>query len=149
MLVAGAALLAGSVTFAVVGGPGTEPVEAGVVPAVEALPPPPTDGDVAAEAVGSAERRGPAPWAAPRRALPPDRLRVPSIGVDGPVVPIGTDRTGALQVPQDGDLVGWWAAASRRDAPAYTAIPCFADGNLCAAARLQPSIPAEWSYSHL
>ena len=39
----------------------------------------------------------------------PQRLRVPSIGLDAPIVPIGLDPTGALAVPEKVDVAGWWS----------------------------------------
>ena len=39
----------------------------------------------------------------------PQRLRVPSIGLDALIVPIGLDPTGALAVPEKVDVAGWWS----------------------------------------
>lgn len=39
--------------------------------------------------------------------LAPVRLTIPAIGVDSPVVPVGTD-AGVLQVPPEPWVVGWW-----------------------------------------
>jgi sortase (surface protein transpeptidase) len=38
----------------------------------------------------------------------PARLRVPSIGVDAGVVPVGIDPFGAMEIPADVDQVGWY-----------------------------------------
>lgn len=43
---------------------------------------------------------------------PPVRLEVPSIGVDAPVVGLGLEPDGALEVPSDFDQTGWY-----RDGP--------------------------------
>lgn len=40
------------------------------------------------------------------------RIRVPSIGVDAPVVPMGLDDDGALEVPAEPDQAGWWSGGS-------------------------------------
>jgi len=59
----------------------------------------------------------PAGWAATAPALPlalpPVRLRVAAIGVDAVVVPVGVDPGGALAVPVDPAVVGWWSAGAR------------------------------------
>lgn len=39
---------------------------------------------------------------------PPDRLVVPTIGLDAKLVPIEVDQSGVLSPPDDVDLVGWW-----------------------------------------
>jgi sortase (surface protein transpeptidase) len=38
----------------------------------------------------------------------PDRLVVPSVGIDAPVVPIETSTDGVLTPPADVDTAGWW-----------------------------------------
>ena len=38
----------------------------------------------------------------------PVGIRIPSIGVDAPVVPLGVDEAGALEVPVDFADTGWW-----------------------------------------
>ncbi|SER57824.1 class F sortase [Actinokineospora terrae] len=40
----------------------------------------------------------------------PVRLRIPAIGVDTPLVDIGTDNTGALIPPVAADIAGWFTA---------------------------------------
>jgi LPXTG-site transpeptidase (sortase) family protein len=43
------------------------------------------------------------------RSIPSDeRLVIPSIGVNAPMVTLGVDNTGVMQVPSDGDHVGWY-----------------------------------------
>jgi hypothetical protein len=60
---------------------------------------------------------GPDPTATPtgddRRAARPVRISIPSIGVRAPVVPLGLDKSGALEVPQDFAQTGWWTGGSR------------------------------------
>lgn len=41
------------------------------------------------------------------------RVRVPAIGVDAPVDPLGVDRDNVLQVPEDADDTGWWSGGAR------------------------------------
>ena len=38
----------------------------------------------------------------------PARVRIPALGVDAPVDPVGVRGDGAMQVPADGDTVGWY-----------------------------------------
>jgi sortase (surface protein transpeptidase) len=58
--------------------------------------------------------------AAPRRpagrhvgCARPVRIAIPAIGVSAPVVPLGLDRTGALEVPRDFAETGWWTGGAR------------------------------------
>ncbi|MBB0228575.1 class F sortase, partial [Streptomyces calidiresistens] len=46
------------------------------------------------------------------RAGPPVRLEVPGLPTLG-VVPVGTDPSGAIVVPDEPDRVGWWAPGAR------------------------------------
>jgi hypothetical protein len=39
----------------------------------------------------------------------PTRLRIPAIGVDAPVLPVGVQSGGGLAIPPDPADVGWWA----------------------------------------
>lgn len=39
---------------------------------------------------------------------PPDRIRIPAIGVDSRVVGVGLDNLGNYAVPDDVDLIGWY-----------------------------------------
>lgn len=48
---------------------------------------------------------------------PPDRLRVPSIGLDAPLVPIAVDPAGVLTPPEDTDIVGWWSKSAHPGSP--------------------------------
>jgi sortase family protein len=47
------------------------------------------------------------------RAPRPVRIAIPAIGVSAPVVPLGFDRTGALEVPRDFAETGWWTGGAR------------------------------------
>jgi sortase (surface protein transpeptidase) len=42
----------------------------------------------------------------------PTQLRIPAIGVDAPVLPIGVEAGGALGIPPDPSDVGWWAGGA-------------------------------------
>lgn len=63
------------------------------------------------------DKQVPAPvFTAPAQALPfsaVDRVRIPSIRVDAPVVPVGLDTDGwvAAPPPEDPDLAGWFTGA--------------------------------------
>jgi hypothetical protein len=49
----------------------------------------------------------------PRGAAVPIRLEIAAIGVRAPVIRLGLDRDGALEVPARFDEVGWWAGGAR------------------------------------
>jgi hypothetical protein len=60
---------------------------------------------------------GPSPTAAPAQAqlrrpevplAEPERLEIPAIGVDAPVIDLGLNADGTLEVPTDFDETGWW-----------------------------------------
>lgn len=55
----------------------------------------------------------PAPTRRDRRAARPVRISIPAIGVRAPVIPLGLDEAGALEVPQDFSQTGWWTGGSR------------------------------------
>ena len=42
----------------------------------------------------------------------PDRVTIPALGVDAPVVPVGVAADGALGIPTRPSVVGWWAGGS-------------------------------------
>jgi LPXTG-site transpeptidase (sortase) family protein len=48
----------------------------------------------------------------------PDRLVVPSVGIDAPVVPIETSTDGVLTPPADVDTAGWWQRSAEPGARA-------------------------------
>lgn len=43
----------------------------------------------------------------------PDRLVIPAIEVDAPIMDLGLDDQGALQAPSGWDDIGWWAEGTR------------------------------------
>ncbi|MFM9367987.1 sortase domain-bontaining protein [Streptomyces sp. Da 82-17] len=57
-------------------------------------------------------------------ATAPRRLRVPSIGVDAEVLPLGLDARGAIEVPSFDDAmkVGWFTPGSRPGRPGPTVL---------------------------
>ena len=71
--------------------------------AVDPLPP----ASAALPPVGSTPETAPAPEAAPPR-LAPLRIRVPSIDVDAPVVPVGILPGDVMEIPDDVDDLGWY-----------------------------------------
>ncbi|MDX3644177.1 class F sortase [Streptomyces sp. MB09-02B] len=77
----------------------------------------PTTGDVAA--VGRPAQAELPPAAAPLRGARPQRLDIPSMGVQAPVVARGLDRDGAVEPPSYGQpgVVGWYAGGARPGAP--------------------------------
>ena len=55
-----------------------------------------------------ATTRAPAPAEAPQRIAPPVALRVAAIGADAPVVVVGLEPDGAMEIPADVRTVGWY-----------------------------------------
>jgi sortase (surface protein transpeptidase) len=41
-------------------------------------------------------------------AADPVRVYVDAIGVDAPIIPLGLDASGALEVPENAEETGWW-----------------------------------------
>jgi sortase (surface protein transpeptidase) len=64
----------------------------------------------------------PATPAPPPRGPAPVRLRIPSLGVDAPVVPTGVTASGDVAVPERGAEVGWYAPGARPGAPEGSAV---------------------------
>jgi hypothetical protein len=50
----------------------------------------------------------PTPAPTDQPASPPTRVRVPTLGVDAPIEPVGVRDDGAVQVPDDVAAVGWY-----------------------------------------
>jgi len=55
--------------------------------------------------------RAPAP--PPRRAAPPVRIEIAAVGVSAPVIRLGLNRDGSLEVPEDFGDTGWWTGGPR------------------------------------
>jgi hypothetical protein len=73
-------------------------------------------------ATPSSLRGTPAP-APPRVVLaPPARLRVASLRVDAPVVPVAVDSGGALELPEDPAILGGWAGGADPGSGAGTVV---------------------------
>jgi hypothetical protein len=101
------AITAGSILTGlgvVLGGRGTT-VDTGTVPPVVAVP--------AATAGMSAAASGTAPASPAMPTGPPVRLRIPAQGLDAAVVAVGVAADGALGVPDDPEVVGWWRDGAR------------------------------------
>lgn len=66
----------------------------------------------AAQAASALSGIGPAAGALP--PSPPDRIRIPAIGVDAPLMGLGLTRQGSLDVPpqQHKNLAGWYEAGT-------------------------------------
>lgn len=50
------------------------------------------------------------------------RVRIPRLHIDASVVPVATDRHGALAVPHDPRVTGWWKASARPGAPSGSVV---------------------------
>ncbi|WP_432525035.1 class F sortase [Kineococcus sp. SYSU DK006] len=75
-------------------------------------PPPAADPAAVPAADAPAVGRRDAAPVPPPAAPVPVRVRLPELGIDAPVDPVGVDAAGAVEVPADGDRVGWyrWSA---------------------------------------
>lgn len=101
LVVAGALLAAARPAL-----PGSEPGPTAVDSVIQGL-------DVAGSAPGTtpaSERASSRPALA--RSGGPDRLRLPALGVDAPVVPVPAPQ-GVLTPPDDPQVLGWWADGAR------------------------------------
>ncbi|KOV98653.1 peptidase C60 [Streptomyces sp. NRRL B-1140] len=63
---------------------------------------------------GPADRAGERPAVPALPPSPPDRIRVPAIGVDAPLTGLGLTKTGSLDVPPaaDENLAGWYESGT-------------------------------------
>jgi len=68
-----------------------------------------------ARATPAAEVRPPAP--PPRRAAPPVRIEIAAVGVRAPVIALGLNRDGTLEVPTEFGDTGWWTGGPRPGEP--------------------------------
>jgi sortase (surface protein transpeptidase) len=68
--------------------------------------PPVAQADATATAAASPAKRD-------RRVSAPVRLQISSIGIDAPLIRLGLDSKGALEVPERFDVAGWWTGGSK------------------------------------
>lgn len=61
------------------------------------------------------------------RASAPARIRIPAIGVDASVGPLGLQDDGSLQVPNEADEAGWWSGGARPGQPGPAVIVAHRD----------------------
>ncbi len=102
--------------------PRGEPPAVGAVPGVEVSPAigPVPAGVPSWFALPGPPRADPVPPAVDPG--PPLRVRVAALAVDAPVTPVDVDPDGALAVPADPGVVGWWRAGARPGAGAGTVV---------------------------
>jgi len=79
---------------------------AGGEPSLAAPPAAPPIEPAAAEAP-------PAESVTAQRVATPVRVQIPAIGVDAPIIKLGLDPTGALEVPKKLGDTGWWSGGAR------------------------------------
>lgn len=64
---------------------------------------------------------------APEQVLEPSRIVVESIEVDAPLIPLGLQGDGTMEVPATGTEIGWFAPGSRVGQPGPTVIAAHVD----------------------
>ncbi len=85
--------------------------------------------------VGVVPQPQPISAAAPAASVPsaaPVRVRIPRLGVDARVEPVGVLPAGDLDVPTDPDVVGWWTGGARLNEPSGSVV---IDGHVDSARR--------------
>ena len=55
-------------------------------------------------------------------SFPPQRLTVPALDVDAPVVPVQVENGGGLTIPVDASTVGWWTGGAAPGSPVGTVV---------------------------
>jgi sortase (surface protein transpeptidase) len=86
-----------------------------------------TEGDV--PAIGARSAR-PADLQPLSMARPPLRLNIPELGVDAPIVPIGVETSGTMEVPDDVGTVGWYGFGPSPGLPGSTVLVGHVDSRL-------------------
>jgi LPXTG-site transpeptidase (sortase) family protein len=98
-LAVGAAVFALTVVGCAPAAPGTEPTASAEPSAATATPDAGID---------------PAPAVAPLPVgRPPASVAIPAIGLDEPLIDLGLDAAGGMEVPEDWDAVGWFTGGGR------------------------------------
>jgi LPXTG-site transpeptidase (sortase) family protein len=112
----GALLLVGSPAVWYLGQPATavgdlEVFDASPTTTVDEPPPAPAPAEPAPTFTVS-EPRGPLTAIAP-----PQRIAIPTIGVDAPVVPVALEADGTMEIPEDVATIGWFEPGVRPGQP--------------------------------
>src|SRR5687767_8786482 len=50
----------------------------------------------------------PTPAPTPMPSVRPERIEIPALGIDAPIVPVGTESDGAMGTPKSAHEVAWW-----------------------------------------
>lgn len=79
------------------------PAQTTTIPPPPPPPPPPTAAPAPATTL---------PPPGPMAAVEPARIVVPALGVDAPVIRLGLQRDGTLEVPATAHEVGWWSGGT-------------------------------------
>lgn len=99
------------------GSPGTQAhAGGGDDTAVRFVPAPPGQSKLADTAW-----RGSPSWDRPIRPIP-TRVRMPDVGVDAPVIPVGVGANGELGIPDEPRALGWWQQGAHPDGPGAVVI---------------------------
>jgi hypothetical protein len=68
-----------------------------------------------------------APLEPPPPQVPPVVLKIPAIGVDATVFPVGEDIEGAMDVPPTPDTVAWWSLGAGTGVPGNVVLAAHVD----------------------
>lgn len=109
------AVCAAGLSLAVVGAASLRPLAASEVGYVPDVPAEITAGAPVGAGEMLTRRAQPAvdPVQTSPNLAPPVRLELPSLGLSAEVVPVAVDGDGALDVPANPDVLGWWSSGAR------------------------------------
>lgn len=88
------------------------PADIGTRPSADAVPAPRTSAEASSPVASMAARADYTERHPPPRAVP-TRVSIPAVGVDAAVVPVGVARDGAMRLPRDARLAGWYRFGPR------------------------------------
>src|SRR5919198_465466 len=98
-----------------------------LVPAMGLAAEPPGPASAPDQSSTATSEEGTAPAAAPAPQVAPVELKIPTLGVDADVLPVGMDPDGAMDVPKDPDTAVWWSLGPGTGVPGNMVIAAHVD----------------------
>ena len=98
-----------------------------LVPAMGLAAEPPGPASAPDQSSTATSEEGTAPAAVPAPQVAPVELKIPILGVDADVVPVGMDADGAMDVPKDPDTAVWWSLGPGTGVPGNMVIAAHVD----------------------